>query len=219
MQEHFTILGACPLFAGIETSELSALLDCLEAKTVRAEKNGVILLEGDSAQYIGVVLTGGVQVVREDYYGNRSILARLAPGELFAESFACAGVPAMPVSVITTADSAVLLLDCRRITAPCSRVCAFHSRLIFNLLQVVARKNLAFHQRLEITSRRTTREKLMAYLLAQAKQAGADHFTIPYDRQELADYLGVDRSGLSAELSKLRREGVLRCRKNEFTLL
>ncbi|MGN0994488.1 MAG: Crp/Fnr family transcriptional regulator [Butyricicoccus sp.] len=219
MQEHFAILGACPLFAGIETSELSALLGCLEAKTVRAAKNGVILLEGDPARYIGVVLTGGVQVVREDYYGNRSILARLAPGELFAESFACAGVPAMPVSVIAAADSAVLLLDCRRITAPCSRACTFHSKLIFNLLQVVARKNLAFHQRLEITARRTTREKLMAYLLAQAKQAGADHFTIPYDRQELADYLGVDRSGLSAELGKLRREGVLRCRKNEFTLL
>jgi len=110
-------------------------------------------------------------------------------------------------------------MDSARITRSCSNACGFHQQMIFNLMKIMAVKNLCFHQKIEITSKRTTREKLMTYLMIEAKKKRSDTFDIPYDRQELADYLEVDRSGLSAEISKLRREGVLLSEKNRFTLL
>ena len=110
-------------------------------------------------------------------------------------------------------------MDCRRLTTSCTNACVFHSRMVHNLLRMVATKNLVFDQKIQITSQRTTREKLMAYLLNQAKLQGSSSFTIPYNRQELADYLEVDRSGLSAEISKLRKERVLESEKNRFVLL
>lgn len=219
MNDFFPILSKCPLFDGIDSGDLSAMLACLGARVSVFHKNQVIFQEGDPAKYVGIVLSGAAQIIREDYYGNRSIVARLEPAELFGESFACAGVPALPVSVAAVEDSHIMLIDCRRITVSCTSACSFHSRIIFNLLQVVATKNLAFNQKIEILSRRTTREKLMAYLLIQAKQNGARSFTIPYDRQALADYLGVDRSAMAAEISKLRKDGVIACQKSHFELL
>ena len=173
---------------------------------------------GDPAEFIGIVLEGAVQVLREDYYGNRSILAHIGPRELFGETYAFATVDTLPVSIAAVEDTQLLLLDSRRITACCSNACAFHNRVIFNLLRLVASKNLDLHQKIQITAQRTTREKLMAYLLSVAKIQGPS-FRIPYDRQALADYLEVDRSGLSAEISKLRKERVLECEKNSFRLL
>ena len=219
MKEFFPVLAACPLFDGIHSADLSTMLDCLGARVSTYRKNQVIFQEGDPANHVGIVLSGAVQIVRQDYYGNRSIVARLQPSELFGESFACAGVPALPVSVAAVEDSRVMLIDCRRITLSCTSACSFHSRIIFNLLKVVATKNLIFNQKIEIISRRTTREKLMAYLMLQAKQNGSNSFTIPYDRQSLADYLGVDRSAMAAEISKLRKDGVIDCRKSHFELL
>ncbi|MBQ8315224.1 MAG: cyclic nucleotide-binding domain-containing protein, partial [Lachnospiraceae bacterium] len=184
-----------------------------------SKKNQVILAEGDAADRIGVVLLGGVQIVRVDYYGNRSILTELQPGQMFGESFACADVSEIPVNVVATESSEVLLIEAKRILHICSSVCGFHNRLIYNLMKLVATKNLVFNQKLEIISKRTTREKLMTYLVLQAKQQGNNCFTVLFDRQELADYLEVDRSGLSSEISKLRKEGILECKKNRFTLL
>ena len=217
--KYLPVLQKCPLFRGIDPSELPALLNCLGAKTVTADRRQTVLREGEPARFVGVVLEGGVQILQEDYFGNRSILGLAGPGELFGESFACAGTDSLPVSVVAAQDSALLLVDCRRVLSPCEKACGFHRSILSNLMQVMARKNLAFHQKLQITSRRTTREKLLAYLNAQAKACGRADFSIPFDRQELADYLGVDRSGLSAELSRLRREGVLECQKNHFILL
>lgn len=219
MKNYLDILGQCPLFAGIAPQNLSALVSCLGARTVRFAKGEVIFQEGSPAQQMGLLLRGEAQIVREDFFGNRTIVARVEPSEMFGESFACAEIAELPVSVIATEDSEVLLMDCRRLLTTCSHACEFHNRLIFNLLKVVATKNLVFHQKIEITSKRTTREKLLTYLNAQAKACGRNSFTIPYDRQELADYLEVDRSGLSAEISKLRREGVLESEKNYFILL
>ena len=217
--EYLPVLKACPLFEGVEEQDLSIMLDCLGAKILRAEKGELVFMEGDPARYVGVVLAGQVQILQEDYYGNRSILGRAGPGELFGEAFACAGVAALPVSVIAAEHSEIMLLECGRITTSCCNACAFHSQMIVNLLRVMAAKNLQFHQKLQITSRRTTREKLMSYLLAQTKAAQANQFTIPFDRQELADYLEVERSGLSAEISKLRKEGVLESSKRHFELM
>lgn len=218
MKEFFPVLSRCTLFEGISLEELTGMLGCLGATATTIKKNNPVFSEGDPAKYVGIVLDGSVQIVQDDYYGNRSILARAEPGELFGESFACAGISALPVSIIATEDSTVLRIDCCRITRSCSNACEFHNRLILNLLQVMAEKNLSFHKKLEITAKRTTREKLMAYLLWQAKAQGTDSFTIPFDRQGLADYLGVERSAMSAELSKLRKDGVIDFERSRFTL-
>jgi CRP-like cAMP-binding protein len=207
MEHFFENLLHCSLFHGIEQSELHSMIECLDGKTITVPKGSPVFREGTTARFVGVVLSGTVQVVREDYYGNRSVLTVLQPGELFAEVFSFAGLETMPVSVIATKDSNVLLLDCKRVLTSCSNSCHFHSLLLKNLLQEMAQKNLALSQKIRYMSQKTTKEKVMAYLLDQAKQQGSSEFIIPFDRQALADYLGVERSAMSAEISKLKRSG------------
>lgn len=219
MENYIAKLMDCPLFDGVLAEDLSTMMHCLGARIIRVKKGQFILREGDAADAIGIVLTGAAHVIQEDYYGNRSIMARIGPMQIFGESYAFSGIQALPVSVISEEDCELLFLDSHRITTTCCQACAFHNRVIFNLLHLVASSNLLLHQKIQVTSKRTTREKLMTYLLGQAKQSGRNIFTIPYDRQELADYLEVDRSGLSAEISKLRKEGVLESEKSTFKLL
>jgi len=219
MKKYLPVLERCPLFDGIAPEHKAAMLGCLGARVIAYEKNEAIFMEGDPAFQVGVVLSGSAQIVKEDFYGNRSIVTSVMPSQLFGESFACADIESMPVSVIAAEKSEIMLIDCRKITVTCSSACSFHSRMILNLLRVVAAKNLVFNQKLEIVSKRTTRDKLMAYLLDQAKQHGSAEFTIPFDRQALADYLGVERSALSAEISRMRAEGVFENTKSTFRLL
>ena len=168
---------------------------------------------------MGVVLSGAVQIVRDDYYGNRSVLTVVTPGGLFAEAFVCAGVEALPVSGFAQQTSTVLLLDCRRILSGDAHPCAFHRRLEINLLRGMAQKNLMLTRKIRCMSQKTTREKLMAFLLEQAKEQGTGEFTIPYDRQALADYLGVERSAMSAELGKLKKAGIIETSGSRFRIL
>lgn len=219
MEHFFPILSKCTLFEGIAPQEMGGMLACLGAQVTSHKKGSYIWQEGDPAKNVGIVLTGAVQIVKDDFYGKRSIVAHIAEAELFGESFAAGGIAQLPVSIVAVADCQILVIPCQRITVGCSNACGFHSRLIHNLLRVVANKNLQYNQKLEITSRRTTREKLLAFLMAQAKHHGSSQFTIPYDRQGLADYLGVERSAMSAEIGKLKRDGILDCRKSEFILL
>lgn len=219
MKDYFDILRECPLFDRIGDESLKEMLGCLNAKERSYKKGDAVFAEGDKAKYLGIVLEGSVQLVRVDYYGNRSILANIEPPQLFGEAFACAGLKSLPVDAVAATDTRILLLDAQRIARPCGNACPCHGQTILNLLHIVAKKNLVLHQKIEITSKRSTREKLMTYLLLQAKNAKSHTFTVPYDRQELADYLEVDRSGLSAEISKLRNEKVLECRRSTFTLL
>lgn len=218
MREYLSVLLRCPLFDRIAPDELDELLTCLDARTKRCLKGETIMREGMPAGDLGVVLSGAVQIAREDCAGNRSITAHLVPGELFAEAFACAGAMPLPVQVTAVEDTQVLLIGIQRLIHSDWQACPFHHQLIFNLMKILAMKNLHCQQKLAILTRRSTRDKLMTYLRMQARQAGSPHFTIPYHRQELADYLAVDRSGLSAEISKLQREGVLSCHRNHFTL-
>ena len=219
MKKYFEVLRKCPLFNGIEDSDLLGLLGCLDAKIMSFEKKYTIFTEGSKAKYLGIVLSGSAQIVQMDYYGNRSILGNVGPSEMFAEAFACAETKTIPVSVIATELSDIMLIDCAHILHTCKNGCGFHHQLIFNLMKDLATKSIMFHQRIDITSKRTTREKLLAYLFAEAKRAGKNSCYIPFDRQELADYLEVERSGLSAEISKLRAEGILESQKNHFRLL
>ena len=157
-------------------------------------------------------------MVQNDYYGNRSILGQFGPGDLVGESFACAESPSLPVDVIATADSEAMLIDCRRLASPCEKACGFHNRLVQNMMRVLSRKNIALTRKMQITSRRTTREKLLSYLAAEAVKNRSNQFEIPFNRQELADYLCVDRSALSRELGAMQAEGLLKYEKNRFEL-
>ncbi len=219
MKKYLKILRKCPLFSGIEEENLLRMLTCLGAKISSFDKKYTVIAEGNPAKYIGIVLKGSVQISRTDYFGNRSILSEIYPSELFGEAFACAEIDAIPVTVIANEPSEIMLIDCGHILHTCENNCGFHQRLIFNLMKDLATKTILFHQKMEITSKRSTREKLLAYLMMYAKKVNASRFEIPFDRQELADYLEVDRSGLSAEIGKLRREGVLESEKNTFELL
>ena len=195
------------------------MLCCLGAKIRKYRKSQAILTEGSSAKYLGILLSGKAQIIRIDYKGNRSIIMKLNPAEMMAEAFACSDLSFLPVEVIATEDSEVMLIDARRITSTCSNACEFHNLMIFNLLRAVASKNITLNQKIEITSKRNTREKLMTYLLMEAKKRNSSSFTIEYSRQELADYLEVERSGLSTEIGKLKADGIIDCDKNNFKIL
>jgi CRP-like cAMP-binding protein len=214
-----TVLTTCQLFTGIAEDNLSALLTCLGAESRGFEKGEYILSADDESARVGVVTSGGVLVVQDDYWGNRTILSRIRPGGLFGESFACAEAERQPVSVVAAEKTEVLLIDLARIVTTCSSACAFHTALIQNILKILARSNLALVQKMEHITRRTTREKLLSFLSVQAAAAGNPSFDVPYSRQEMADYLAVDRSAMSAELSRLRDDGLLRYNRNHFELL
>jgi len=219
MEEYLNLLKKCPLFDKIDEEYYMQLLSCLDAKVVSFKKREYILSEGDPAGYIGILLEGSAQIEQVDYFGNRVILTDIQPSEMMGESFACSRMERMPVSVLVTEDCRVLFMDWTAIMQPCSNGCEFHRQLMFNLLGIIAEKNVLFHQKMDILSRRTTRDKLLAYLMAQAKRNNKSSFTIPFDRQELADYLQVERSGLSAEIGKLKKEGIIDNKKNYFVLL
>ena len=219
MKKILEILKKCPLFVGINDEELVRMLTCFGAKREFFDKKYTIFAEGSHAKHMGILLSGEAQIVQFDYYGNKSILSNIAPSEMFAEAFACAEVESLPVAVIATEPSEVLFVDCDHILHTCSNNCGFHQQLIYNLVKDLAAKSITFHQKVEVTSKRTTREKLMTYLTQESRRAGSNVFEIPFDRQELADYLEVDRSGLSAEIGKLKKEGLIDCQKNRFELL
>ena len=219
MEKFLPVLKKVPLFSGIEDEELTRMLCCLGAKIKSFDKKSTVFSEGDTAKFIGIVLEGSVMIYRDDYLGNRSILGESYEGELFAESFACAELDELPVAVVTNEKSAVMLIECAHILHTCHNGCSFHHRLIFNLMRDLATKNIDYHTKLEIISKRTTREKLLAYLEIKAKQSGSPAFEIPFDRQELADYLEVERSGLSSEIGKMKKEGIIDAYKNHFKLL
>ncbi len=219
MQKYFSVLRKCSLFDRIADENLLKMLGCLGARVEHFDKKYTIFSEGSPAKHIGIALSGSAQVIKVDYAGNRSIVMGVQPSDLFGEMYACADLAEMPVSVVANEPCDVLLIDCGHILRSCANACSFHHQMIYNLMRGLAVKSIEFHQKLEISAKRTTREKLLTYLEMQAERAGARRFTIPFDRQELADYLEVDRSGLSAEISKLRNEGVLRSEKNKFELL
>jgi len=219
MEKYLDVLKKCPLFAGIGESELLTLLDCLSAIERNYDKNNFVFMTDGIVTLIGIVLSGSVHVIREDFWGSRTILARIEPGELFGEAFSCAETEKLPVSVLAAEASDILLIDYRKIITTCSSACTFHTGLIKNMLRILAKKNVMLTQKMEFITQRTTRDKLLAYLSAQARQAGNNTFEIPFNRQELAEYLSVDRSALSNELSKMRDDGILTFRRNHFTLL
>ena len=156
--------------------------------------------------------------MQEDIWGNRNILSKAGPGQTFAAAFACAPGSVLNVSVVAETPVTALFLDVKRILTVCPSACAHHSRIIRNLLGELAEKNLRFGEKLTHMGQRTTRSKLMSYLSAEAQRRGAVEFDIPFSRQQLADFLGVERSGLSLELGKMKQDGLLDFHKSHFVL-
>ncbi len=212
------LLKKMPLFQGIGSKEMDSLVGCLSGRERRYERNEIIFRAGDPPRYLGVVLEGNVRVFREDLLGNRTILGEFGQGDLFGETFALARAEAMPVTVTATQASQIMLIEGWRITGTCPHCCGFHTRLIENMMAILAKKNLMLSETMEVLSKRSTRDKLLNYLSGQSQRAGSLTFTIPFNRQELADYLCVDRSAMSSELSKLQKEGILFCDRSSFTL-
>lgn len=207
------------LFDGIEEQEMEMLLSCLAGRRAYYEDGEYILLAGDKPDAVGLVVSGSVFVLSEDFWGNRTILARVERGGLFGEAFSFARVDSLPVNVVASGKAEILFVNCERIITVCPSACEFHNRLIQNMLKILAEKNITLTQKIGHMARRSTREKLLSYLSEQAKRAGTDSFAIPLNRQELADYLAVDRSAMSKELGRLKEEGQISFHKNQFRLL
>lgn len=215
--EYLKILQSAPLFGQIKEEEIPGILSCLSSRRVSCRKNEFVCRPGDLLSSVGLVLDGEVHIIKEDFWGNRTILGKAEPGQLFAESYACAGRP-LEVAVTAACDSEILFLDIRHLLNSCSRSCPFHQRLIQNFAGILSRKNLMLTKKIEHMSRRSLRDKLLSYLSDESARQQSTSFSIPFNRQQLADYLCVDRSALSRELSLLREEGILRYHKSHFEL-
>lgn len=226
------IPGNVSLFEGIGGEDVIRLITCLGAMEKRFSKGSVILREGEPVAELGIVLFGCVQIVRNGLDGNRAILASFTTGEVFAESLACAEIQESPVGALAAEDSGVLFVPFSRMIHTCERTCAFHQKLVGNVFQLLARKNIFLNTRLELASKRSIREKLIAYLSFEAARQTSSvsgsrppvtgdagrQIIIPYSRVELADYLFVDRSALSRELGKMQLQGLVTIEKNRFLL-
>lgn len=218
METYLTLLKKTCLFSGIKDEDISTMLNCLSARIASYQKEEFILHTGDLVNQVGMVLSGSVLIIKEDFWGNRSILSEISPGSLFAETYACIGTTPLEVSTVASSDCKVLFLDFQKLLTTCSSACHFHTRLIHNLLSTLAQKNRILTKKLEHMSQKTTRDKLLSYLSAESLKAKSPSFTIPFNRQQLADYLSVDRSAMSSELGKLKKEGILDYNKNTFLL-
>lgn len=218
MKNFLPIIRSSTLFSGISAEELTAMLSCLDMKTESFLKDAFLLRAGDTAESIGLVLSGNVLIVQEDIWGNRNILSKAGPGQTFAAAYACAPGSVLNVSALAETPVTAMFLNVKRVLNVCPSACAHHSRIIRNLLGELAEKNLRFGEKLTHMGQRTTRAKLMSYFSAEAQRLGTYEFDIPFSRQQLADYLAVERSGLSQELGKMRDEGLLSFRKSHFVL-
>lgn len=206
------------LFAGIDPPELEKTLNCIAASIVCYSKGTFILMAGEKASSVGIVLSGQASVYKDDILGNRSMIASIPPAHLFAESFICAGINNSPVTVEASADSEILFISFKRIMETCSSCCLDHNTLIKNMLSIIANKNLNLNEKIDHIAKKTTKQKLASYLIRQATVQKNRRFSISLDRQHLADYLCVNRSALSRELSKISKNGILSYSRNAFSI-
>lgn len=213
---NYFLLGQSELFEGIEQKELEALLDCLKPVRKTYKKGEHVCRAGEPLKFMGFVLCGGVNIERNDVWGNQSLLSRVEAGEVFGETYACVPGEVLMVDVVAVEACEILFLDMGKLLTTCSSACGFHNRLIQNLVRVMAAKNLKLSRKINDTAPKSIRGRLLSYLSHQVVKQGAYQFEIPFNRQQLADYLGVDRSAMSNELSKMQREGLIEYRKNWF---
>lgn len=219
MEKYLPVLQKTRLFAGVSEDELGTMLHCLGAKTRTYRRGETVLQQGAEIDQLMVLAEGKLHIQRDDYWGNRSIVNVVEKGALFGESYAAPNSGPLLNDVVAVADSTVVFLNIGRVLSVCPSGCPFHAAAVRNLFFILSDKNRDLVSRLGIATRRSIREKLIAYLSEQAKRQGSARFEIPFNRQQLADFLAVDRSALSSELGRMRDEGMLRFEKNRFELL
>lgn len=216
--EHLTLLQSSVLFQGVTTRDLTAMLDCLQTQVRSYQKGETIFQEGERLAHIIVMLNGKAHIQSDDYWGNHSIVGILTPGDLFGEAYVTPKSDALQADIVAASDCQLAFFAARKILSMCSNACPFHSRVVQNLFYVLADQNRHLMQKIDLLAKRTTRAKLTSYLSAESKRVESASFSISFNRQELADYLAVDRSAMSAELSKMRDEGLLDYERSHFTL-
>ena len=219
MKRYISVLKRTQMFAGVGEDEISAMLSCLGARLKTYKKGEYVLRQGERLNDIIVLVVGSLHIQKDDYWGNRSILGQIAVGEMFGEAYVAPERGGLLNDVIAVEDSVVIFFDVKRILTTCSSACRFHSMVVQNLFFTISEKNRKLVQKLGHMSKRSTREKLISYLSEEAKKQSCATFTIPFNRQQLADFLSVDRSAMSNELCKMRDEGLLQFDKNKFILL
>ena len=218
MKDFVPVLKKTKLFSGVGDEEISTMLSCLGASLFTYKKGEFVLRQGEHLSNILVLVEGSLHIQRDDYWGNRSILGHIGIGEIFGEAYAAPDSGTLLNDVIAVEDSAVYFFDVKRVISTCSSACRFHTMVVQNLFFAISEKNRTLVQKLDYLSRRTTREKLISYLSEEAKKQNSPCITIPFNRQQLADYLSVDRSAMSNELGRMRDEGLLEFEKNRFRL-
>jgi CRP-like cAMP-binding protein len=219
MEKYITILKRTQLFSGVGDDEISAMLNCLQAKLFTYKKGEYVFREGEHIDKITVLVEGKLLIQKDDFWGNRSIVNVIGVGELFGESYVAPESGAILNDVIAEENSVVIFFDVRRLLTVCSSACKFHSIVVQNLFFAISEKNRQLFQKIGHMSKRSTRTKLISYLSEEAKRQNNSSFTIPFNRQQLADFLSVDRSAMSNELCKMRDEGLIEFEKNSFKLL
>ena len=218
MKEFVPVLTRSKLFAGVGEDDAAAMLDCLGARLRAYKKDEYVLRQGERLGDILVLAEGSLLILRDDYWGNRSILGHVGPGETFGEAYAATESGPLLNDVVAMEDSRVFFFDVKRVLTTCPSACRFHTAVVRNLFCEISEKNRSLVRKLGHMSRRTTREKLLSYLSEEAKKQNSPYVTIPFNRQQLADYLAVDRSAMSNELCRLRDDGLLEFEKNRFKL-
>lgn len=218
MNKYISVLKNSKLFHGTKESDIYSILNCFQAKVLHYKKGEYIIRHGDIINNIMILLDGCLCIQRDDYWGNRSIVNIVNIGEMFGEAYTAHDSKPILNDVTAIKDSSVIFLNIDKVLNICSSSCQFHSYIVQNLYFAVSEKNQLLVQKLGYMSKRTTREKLISYLSDQAKIQGSNSFTIPMNRQQLADFLSVDRSAMSKELCKMRDEGLIVFNKNKFTL-
>ena len=204
------------IFEGIMPMDLETLLVCIGYHIGSYKKGEIIAFEAENIRHVGIVLTGAVDMVKEDLWGNRTMIVRMRKDELFGETFVCGAVNTSVVTFSVSEDAQILFLPFDRVMNSCTNTCVFHHQLIENMVRVIAMKNLELMRKVEVVSKKNLREKILAYLSLQAQLHESRYFEIPLGRIELADYLCADRSALTRELSKMRDEGLIDYDKNMF---
>ena len=215
---YIKVVCSSQLFKGCTQHEVTTMLACLDAKVKRFSKDEFLLRETSNVRAIGLLLSGSALVIREDVWGNRNILTKVTPAQTFGTALACMQTTSANVSVVACENANVMFLDINKILTVCNSVCAHHNKIISNLIAELAQKNLNLSEKVNHLTKRTTKEKIMSYLSSEAKTAGGREFDISFSRQQLADYLSVERSGLCSELAKLQNAGLIEYHKNHFTI-
>ena len=219
MKEYLNILKKSKLFQDMSDDDILKSLKCLSGKTNTYTKDEIIYFAGDEISKIGIILNGSILITKDDIMGNRNILTSISQSELFGETFVCSDIKYIPVTVTASQKCEILFIEFSRITQTCTSNCNFHNTLIKNMLYIISSKNILLNNKIEILSAKTTRDKLMAYFNIQIIKNKTNKFKIPFNRDALADFLNLNRSSMSRELSKMRDENIIKFNKNEFEIL